>query len=222
MADTEFLSAITWHLECMALAMDAIESYHPPTDGFHVRMHHSLYVTNLMSLIDMLEEAHGAPFDEALAEGLKTDNFSGAQILGYVRELRNGIVHRGINPTSGGEEVDGIVCAISPPQVKNRRGTETFPAPFKLLRDLFRHLETHAKPVLAKFLSTTIDNLKSREPHLLQSDAVSAMEEATHMPDWAKDMARESITMEMMVVVRDSNISKVVDLLQPRANIAND
>ncbi|MFL5281557.1 MAG: hypothetical protein ACJ8AW_11330 [Rhodopila sp.] len=70
MRNTEFLSGISWHLECMVLAAAAIDNFRPPADGFQMRMHYSLYLTNLMSTIDMMFEIYGSPFQTALEESL--------------------------------------------------------------------------------------------------------------------------------------------------------
>ncbi len=217
MKSAEVLNGISWHLECMVLAAAAIESFRPPADGFQMRMHYSLYLTNLMSAIDMVLEIHRTPFQTALEDSLKTSRFSGAEVLGYIRELRNGIVHRGIDPTSGGEVVNGTVCAIAPPVVQNRGGARSYAAPALLLRDIFTHCEIATKPTIEHFLELSVKELASVEPEAMLTDALDAIGVVPHMPDWAKEMARKQIKPEMLVKVRIHQIEKLQRLLRPRA-----
>ncbi len=72
-----------------------------------MRMYHSLYITDLLSVIDIIHERPVKGFKEHLEDTLKTPELSGVDVLGYLRELRNGIVHRGIDPTAGGEVISG-------------------------------------------------------------------------------------------------------------------
>ncbi len=213
----ELLNGIAWHLECMVLSAAAIDNFRPPADGFQMRMQYSLYVTNVMSAIDMVLEIHGTDFQTALEDSLKTSNFSGAEVLGYIRELRNGVVHPGIDPTSGGVVVDGVVCATAPPAVQNRVGTRSYAAPATLLRDIFIHCEIGSKPIIARFLEPSLEVLASVKPEAMLNDALKAIEAVPHMPDWAKEMGRRHMEPEMLVKVQTHLIEKLRGLLKPRA-----
>ena len=217
MRNIAFLSGISWHLECMVLAAAAIDNFRPPADGFQMRMYYSLYLTNLMSAVDLVFEIHGNPFQTALEDSLRTSNLSGAEVLGYMRELRNGIVHRGIDPTSGGMVVDGVVCAVAPPTVQNRGGARSYAAPTHLLRDVFIHCEIGTKPIIERFLASSFEELASVKPEAMLNDALNAIEAVPHMPDWAKEMARQHMEPEMLVKARTHQIEKLRGLLKPRA-----
>jgi hypothetical protein len=177
-------------------------------------MHYSLYVTNLLSAADMVKETHGESFETAIRESLHVDNFSGEDVLGYLRELRNGIVHRGIDPTAGGEVIDGVVFAIAPPQVANRSGNATFAAPTRRLADVFRHRDTAMKPVLERFLEPMLFAFTSVPPETLLAEARDALGATTHMPDWAAEMARENLNVEMLESARRHQSEKLRSLLQ--------
>ena len=217
MTRLDLVGGISWHLECMVLATTAIDNFRPPADGFQMRMHYSLYLTNLMSAIDMVSEEHSTPFREALEDSLKTSNFSGAEVLGYIRELRNGVVHRGIDPTAGGMVVDGLVCAVAPSTVQNRGGARSYAAPAHLLRDIFIHCEIGTKPIVERFLESSFEELESVKPEAMLNDALNAIEEVQHMPDWAKEMARKHIQPEMLVKAQTHQVEKLRGLLRPRA-----
>ena len=215
MNDIELVSAITWHLECMVLAATEIDNFRPPTDSFQKRMHYSLYLANLMSAIDMVSEKCGRSFETALKDNLKTSNLSGAEVLGYIRELRNGIVHRGIDPTSSATVVDGLICAVSPLTVQTRGGDRSFPAPAPLLRDVFIHCEVRTKPIIERFLEPTFKKLASPNPEALLSDALRLVDAAPHMPDWAKEMAHKALKPEDLVRAQAHEIEKLRGLLKP-------
>jgi hypothetical protein len=114
MDDLDFLNALTWHLDCMALSLGEIERCHPPADIFQMRMYYSLYVSNFMSAVDFVSEKCGVPFNATLEASLSTLSLSGADVIGYLRELRNGVIHRGLDPASGGRVIKGVVYAVAP------------------------------------------------------------------------------------------------------------
>lgn len=216
MRDIELISGISWHLECMVLAAAAIDNFYPPADGFQMRMYYSLYITNLMSAIDMAYEKYGQSFQTDLEDSLKTSNFSGAGVLGYIRELRNGIVHRGINPTSGCVVVDGVVYAMAPPTVQNRRGDQRYAAPAHLLRDIFLHCEIGTKPTIERFLEAGFKELASVKPETMLNEALNIIADIPHMPDWAKKMAYKHLNQEILVKAQTHEIEKLRELLKPR------
>lgn len=211
----ELSSGIKWHLECMALAANAIDNFRPPADGFQMRTHYSMYLTNLMSVIDLMCEFHGTPFKTALESHLKASRFSGFEVHGYMRELRNGIIHRGIDPTAGGTVVGGITYAIAPPIVKNRSRTRSYAAPANLLRDIFIHCEIATQPIVECFLKPSFEELVSVEPERMLNEATNAIAEAPHMPDCAKDMARDHLKPEMLVKAQAHHIKELRNLLKP-------
>jgi hypothetical protein len=217
MSKNQVPSGLSWHLECMALASEAIDSFRPPADSFQMRMHYSLFLTNLLSAIDMVTETHGKSFQRALEDSLETSNFAGAEILGYIRELRNGVVHRGIDLTSSGTVVDGMVCAVAPPKVQDRFGTRNYAAPAHLLRDIFIHCEIGTKPIIETFLEPAFKELASATPAAMLSEMLNAIEATDHMPEWAKEMARKHIEPGMLVAAQTHQIESLRGLLRPRA-----
>lgn len=217
MRNIEFLSGLSWHFECMVLAAAAIANFRPPADGFQMRMYYSLYVTNLMSAVDMVFEIHGDPFQTALKDSLKTSSLSGDEVLGYIRELRNEIVHRAIDPTSRGTVVDGVTCAVSPPTVQNRSGARSYAAPAYLLRDIFIHCEIGIKPIIERFLESSFEELASASPEAMLTDELNAIEATPHVPSWVKEMVRRHMEPGMSVKVQTHLIERLRGLLKPPA-----
>ncbi len=215
MTPEEVFNGIGWHLECMALSVSAVEGFRPPADSFQMRMNYSLYLVNFMSVVDMLKELHGTMFELALAAELPLNDASGLDVLVYLRELRNGIVHRGVDPTSGGIVVEGIVSAMAPSTIQNRNGSQTFSAPVRLLRELFRHCEVKAKPIIRQFLEPVFKEYAARTPEQMFQEALDFIDTAEHIPDFMKKMAKQSITPEMFARAKDAPLSKLRNLLQP-------
>lgn len=217
MINNEALSGISWHLECMVLAAQEIDNFRPPADGFQMRMHYSLYLTNLMSAIDIVHEIHGEPFRLELVGSLTTPSLTGDQVLGYIRELRNGVVHRGIDLTTSGIVVDGVTCALAPTTVTNRFGTLSYTAPSFLLRDIFIHCEIGIKLIIERFLESTFDELTKVTSEEMLNDFLNEIEAAPYMPDWAKEIARNHIKPEMLMQAKAQQTEKLRELLKPRA-----
>lgn len=214
MRDVVLLNGIAWHLECIDLTRTAIDNFRPPADSFQMRMNYSLFVTNLMSAIDMVIETSGAEFQSALEENLKTSKNSGGEVLGYIRELRNGIVHRGLDPTSGNCVVNGLVCAVAEPSVTNRSGTREYSAPAPLLRDILFHCDVATRPVIGQFLEPFLEALALEQPEETFRKLLDAIDVVPHMPEWAKAMARTHISPEMPVAAEAHQFTKLRRLLQ--------
>lgn len=212
--NTELMSGIAWHLECIDLARQKIDNFRASADSFQMRMYYSLYVTNLMSAIDIVLEIHKGDFQTALEERLKTSHHSGANVLGYVRELRNGIVHRGLDPIKGGSVHNDIVYAIAQP-VTNRSGAQIYSEPAKLLRDILLHTDISARPIIEYFLEPTFAEVLSISSEAIMEDTLKAVDETTHIPELSRKIVRSNISSEMLETIRTSQISKWRRLLQP-------
>ena len=213
MDNVALASTVTWHLECAAFSAAEIMSLKPPADGFKMRMHYSLYASNLLGAVDAIHDVLDAGFEASIANALPLENFSGEHVLGYLRELRNGVVHRGVDLTAGGVVIDGLVCALAPPQVTNRGGKKVYIAPTRLLVDLFRHGDQKLKPVLEQALEPVMSILSSPASEYDVAQAYDFLESVVHMPEWVKQGARQSINAEMITAGRQQHSRKLRRLL---------
>ncbi|WNJ84043.1 hypothetical protein [Pseudomonas canadensis] len=176
-------------------------------------MHYSIYASNLLGAVDAIQDSLDSGFETMIQNALPLGGFSGEQVLGYLRELRNGVVHRGIDLTAGGVVVDGLVCALAPQQVTNRGGKNIYAAPTTLLVDLFRHGDQKLKPVLEKVLEPVLSNFSSPASEYDVVRAYDFLESVAHMPDHVKQEARQSITVEAITAGRKQNCEKLRRLL---------
>lgn len=215
MISSSFINAIIWHFECMDLARKAIDNFRPPADSFQMRMNYSLYLINLMSAVDMLGEECGEPFNTELKESLKTSAYSGQHILCYMRDLRNSIVHRGFDPTTEGVELEGLVLALAPTAVQNRNGSRSYTAPAQLLREIFIHCEICAKPIFERFLEPSLKAINATTSEGMMEAYHEALDGVQHMPDWAKEMARNNVTPEILAMAQSNQVEKLRTILKP-------
>ncbi|AZE95978.1 hypothetical protein C4J96_3879 [Pseudomonas orientalis] len=206
-------STVTWHLECAAFSAAEIMSIRPPADRFKMRMHYSLYAANLLGAVDAIQDALGPDFETAIESALPLGSFSGEQVFGYLRELRNGVVHRGVDLTAGGELIGELVCALAPTQVTNRGGKKVYFAPTRLLVDLFQHSDQKMKPILEEALDSVLSALSSTASEDDVAQAHDFLESVGHMPEWAKQVAKQSICAELITVVRRGQRDKLRCLL---------
>lgn len=213
MDSVSIVSTVTWHLECTTFSAAEIMSFRPPADGFKMRMHYSLYASNLLGAVDAIQDALGEDFENTIKNSLPLGSFSGEEVFGYLRELRNGAVHRGVDLTAGGLVIGELVCAVAPQQVINRGGKKTYTAPTQLLVDLFRHSDQKIKPILEEALKPMLSTLSSPASEYDISQAHDFLNSVDHMPEWAKEMARKSISAKMISIGRQHSCEKLRHLL---------
>ncbi|MBH3400758.1 hypothetical protein I5S60_14395 [Pseudomonas fluorescens] len=207
------VSTVTWHLECAAFSAAEVMSLRPPADGFKMRMHYSLYTTNLLGAVDAIQDALDPGFETTVEKALPLGSFSGEQVFGYLRELRNGIVHRGVDPTAGGEVIDELVCALAPAQVTNRGGKKVYSAPTRLLVDLFQHGDQKVKPLLEEALESVFSALSSAASEDDIAQLHEFLESVDHMPEWVRQGAKQAICAEMITAGRRRQCDKLRCLL---------
>ncbi|WFS00935.1 hypothetical protein [Rhizobium tumorigenes] len=210
------LNGICWHLECMQISASAIDGIRTPANVFQMRMQYSLYLTNLLSAIDLMKD-NCENFLQELQATLHYEESSGSEVLGYIRQLRNGVIHRGLDPTAAGSVANGLTCAIAPPNVTDGKGDRHYRAPTDLLRDLFIHCEIRVKQLIKRYLNAHIESVDREPPEETLKTVIKSLDTISQMPDWAKDMARQSLTPEMMCQVRDHRIKTLEDLLGSQA-----
>lgn len=214
MDNETIVSTVTWHLECAAFSAVEIVGIRPPADGFKMRMHYSLYATNLLGAVDAIKDGLGPGFETIIENALPLGGFSGEQVFGYLRELRNGVVHRGVDPTAGGELIDELVCALAPAQVTNRDGKKVYSAPTRLLVDLFRHGDKKVKQVLEDALESVLSALSSPASQNDVAQAHDFLESVEHMPEWVKQGAKQLVCTEMITAGRRLQCKKLRCLLK--------
>ena len=211
----EGVGGLLWYAECKQLAIEQVMSFRPPADREKMRMYHSLYLTSLLSLIELSVEMFGNQVEDAWREALEgAGGQTGENNLCYVRELRNAAVHRGADITAAGTVILGQTCAVSPGQAFHRLGKKgPFTAFAPLLRDVFAICEEAVGPVVLDAAESTLASLEQSDPGELASQALKAVESSVHIPEWARRMAIEQMHVVPFEELRGFQPRKLRDLL---------
>jgi hypothetical protein len=156
-----------------------------------MRVHHSLYFVNLLSSIDHIcDHLHDQPAHRAFLDQIE-DGFGRTDNFKYVRELRNEIVHRGLDPTVAGHADDTTVYVLCPPKVQDRQRKESYTCSFKYIVQLAAHCTAVVDPAISATLNR-LDLFNPTRHMVCEEDVRAAVRNSTAMPDWAKAMSERS------------------------------
>ena len=132
----QFADSLIGYLEVRCWAFEKLCSSPIGSNLIDLKMHHYLYFTNLFSAIELVNDhladiSARKDFEQQLQNG-----FAAAGDYFYARELRNAIVHRGLDPAAQGVQKGQHIFAPSPPLVFNRDGKKAYVCTHPLLTDL--------------------------------------------------------------------------------------
>ena len=126
---SEILSAVKWYFELKNLLLKNALALRCPLsveDQKDFRQYYSQYFAGLLSATELLlekEYPNRAGFKKRLEEKLTFEKFpDGKKNYAYLRELRNSIIHRGLNISSAAHINGDLPLIISPSPVTNRGG----------------------------------------------------------------------------------------------------
>jgi hypothetical protein len=170
-----------------------------------------------ISAVDLVKD-HLPPAAEKQAfEAAVQKGFSAPGDYPYARELRNSIVHRGLDPTMLGTQQGAFVFALCPPVVHNLSGKKSYVCSVPLLVELAAACDKAANAAIYDVLQR--EGLLDAAAHMLgNAQPVQAIAATPHMPDWAKAMATEAIaTMDLEAIaaeIAQSRVGRLRSLLE--------
>lgn len=145
----DLLPSLCWYMSARRTSLRAALSFRTPLsalDQIDLRVHYSAYFSNLLSATELLREtASSQPkdFEARLRAGLVFEGFQdGEANYAYLRELRNSIVHRGLDITAAAHIDGDFPMILAEPEVQNQRGTKTFIAFDKYLLHVIAKCES--------------------------------------------------------------------------------
>lgn len=205
-----------WYLDARNWAFAKMKASPHGSNLFDLRMHHSLFFVNLMSATDHVgdylkvnREDREVFFDKLKAGFGNNDDYN------YVRELRNAVVHRGFDPSASGHSDQTTLYVLCPVTVEDRNG-KAYSCTFKYLRDLAQKCLEAIDPVITDVL----ERLKLFDPILHEpnrSETMNAIDSSTEMPDWAKELAKQTFARmdfdSVAAEVAKSHVDKMRTLL---------
>jgi hypothetical protein len=231
-ANRDMLYSLSWYMSARQTALRAalsIRTQLSATEQVDIRVHYSSYFLNLLAATELLRETttlQPNDFEAKLYSRLVFDGFQdGEANYSYIRELRNAVVHRGLNITSHAHICGTFPMFLAEPTVKNQKGTKEYIAFDKYLLNIIAKCESVVGPAMldcldnAGFFDATINAgaaaLEYREAvkqsHAMPDD-VKAMALATKFkPEWAV-AAHNSAMIELRRALAPCNVTIPVAL----------
>jgi len=224
---SELRSALEWYFETKNLAIKNALGFRcplSPEQQKELRQYYSEYFVALVSATELLCEPSyefSTRFKEQLNMALSFDSFpDGKGNYDYIRELRNSIVHRGLDICSAAHVYEDHLLVVAPPKMSDRNGRKSFAAPGNYLIEIIAKCEEAVGPLIAKHL----EEVGLLKPLLTQDqardEASRYLAEAPAVPDWVKQNASSFISQLDFVQKQDSAIEKLVSLLNFNALFA--
>jgi hypothetical protein len=220
--ERDHLNALSLYLATRRTALRSALRFRAPLSteaSEDLRIHYSNYFVSLFSAVDLLAENKsmaGGDFKDALETAFETVGASRAVTnCAYVRELRNAVVHRGLDIASAAHFAGDFPLLIAPNPAMNRGGTQKYPAFGFYLLEIVAGCEAVVGPTIETHLDSLgiLDKRPDSEAWLDETREV--IRSSTVIPDWAKKMVPASFDgLDWNAMHRDS-VAKLRDLLQP-------
>jgi hypothetical protein len=222
-------SAISWYFESKNLALrNAVRLRSPLSveQQSDLRQYYSQYFVGLVSATELLREPtyeHSERFNGELSATFIFDSFpNGADNYSYIRELRNSVVHRGLDICSTAHVHEGFVFVAAPPEISDRGGKKAFPTFGFYLIEVIAKCEQTIGPLIARHLETVglLKPLLSQEQAL--AEASQFLSRCAAVPDWVKHQASQVLPTLDFVQGQTEAINGLVKLLNLNALSAAD
>jgi len=204
-------------------ALRAALSFRTPlsvTDQTDMRVHYSGYFLNVLAAIVLFRETttlQPNKFEAQLYSRLVFDGFQdGEANYSYIRELRNAVVHRGLDITSA-VHVDGnFPMILAEPKVKNQKRRKTFVAFDKYLLHVIAKCESVVGSVMLDCLNAAGIFEASIDAQAAVAAYREAVEQSHAMPEGIKAMALATeFKPEWAVAAHGSAMAKLRGALAP-------
>ena len=187
-----FIDGLLWYLETRNWAFARIKACPIGSLPQDIKMYHYLYFSNLLGAVDLVDDfVRALGKISAFSVGLE-HGFSGQIDFKYVRELRNAIVHRGLDPAAAGHANDNVILVLCPPHVCDRAGHRTYTCTFKYTTELAECCNRVVNTAIFEALETN-GFLSSGKLIVSKEQVLDDIKCSTAMPDWAKSMAQNAL-----------------------------
>ena len=211
-----FFNGLLWYLETRNWAFQKIITCPTGSQGLDIKMYHYLYFSNLFGAVDLVRDYSKAigekvDFDEKIRLG-----FVNANDYQYARELRNAIVHRGVDPAAAGHSVDNLLFVICPSIVQDRSGRKSYSSTFKYTTELAEDCNRIVDAVIFEFADRHGFLIPDRVA-VSKEERLKFITETAVMPDWAKAMATQALetvgVQQMLATIPATRVQHLKDLL---------
>lgn len=211
-----FFDGLLWYLETRNWAFDKINTCPTGSQGLDIKMYHYLYFSNLFGAVDLVRDYISAIGEKAVFEETIKQRFGSTDDYQYARELRNAIVHRGLDPAAAGHAANNVLLILCPSGVQDRTGKKSYSCTFRYTIQLAECCDLIVNKAIYEFLDSH-DFLNPNGKTANREETLEAIDKTAVMPDWAKAMARqafETIDFDQMVAtMTTTRIKHVRELL---------
>ncbi len=217
------LERLDLYLEIRNWAFEKMKACPRGSPVLDMEIYHYLYFSNGLAAVDLVGEvfygrdfrrpAYGtdyerslsAAFDFGLARVPKHKGKAGTEAYAYVRELRNSIVHRGLDSAAAGHATDDLVFALCPAEVRDFAGNNAYSSPCTYMVELAELANVAFDKVVDEELCK-YRVFESGPPQVTAQDLIDFLKSSDAMPDWAKTMASQAFTsMDCQKIVAESS-----------------
>lgn len=222
-ANLDMLSSLSWYMSARQTALRAALSFRTPlsaVDQTDMRVHYSGYFLNLLAATELfLETTTLQPnnFKTQLISRFVFDGFqNGEENYSYIRELRNAVVHRGLDITNAAHIDGNFPMILAESKVQNQKRTKTFVAFGKYLLDVIAKCEAVVGPVMLDCLNTAGIFEATIDVEAVVAGYREAVEQSHVMPEHIKAMALATeFKPEWAVAAHNSAMEKLRGALAP-------
>jgi hypothetical protein len=211
-----FLDGLLWYLETRNWAFEKLNSCPIGSQGLDIKMYHYLYFSNLFGAVDIVRDhseeiGEKANFEEGIRRGFgNNDDYQ------YARELRNAIVHRGLDPAAAGHADDKILYVLCPATITDRDEKKSYSCTFRYTAQLAERCNRIVNAAIFEFLDSH-DYLNPAGITVNKEKTLEAVNNATAMPDWARAMAAQAFDAidfgQMATTIAETRTNHLKDLL---------
>ncbi len=222
-ANRDMLYSLSWYMSARQTALRAALSFRTPlsvTDQTDLRVHYSGYFLNLLAATELFREAttlQPNDFEAELYSRLVFDEFQdGKANFSYIRELRNAVVHRGLDITSAAHINRNFPMILAEPKVQDRGRKNTFVAFDKYLLHVIAKCESIVGSVMLDCLNVASAFDATIDTEAAAAEYHDAVEQSHAMPEHVKAIATAvQFKPEWAVAAHNSAMAKLRDALAP-------
>ena len=218
LAERDLMNSLSLYLSTRRTALRSALQMRAPLSSEQtedLRIHYSNYFINLLSAIEAIrEDQHfeGKRFADTLESSFSfTDSPNGADNYAYIREIRNAIVHRGLDIFSAAHFPENVPLLVAPNQVANRSGNRKYSSFSFYVLGVIDRCESVVGPTIEAHLEEIGLFEKSPDPEASIAESLEFIESSVAMPEWAKKMAQANLG-----VVDQASITKLREALKPQ------
>jgi hypothetical protein len=193
----QFADSLIGYLEVRSWAFNKICASPIDSNLIDLKMHHYLYFTNLFGAIDLVRDSRTSAAEKKAFDDHMRKDFAAPGNYAYARELRNAIVHRGLDLVAHGlhpgwGEKSQYVFAMSPAVVFHKDGEKAYVCTFPHLVDLAAACDRASNAAIYAVIER--EGLLDPAAYMLEPTQTFEMEEETDdMPEWDPDTAAEPV-----------------------------